>query len=209
MLHDLLRRLKLDRVVFSLTYLGGRAPWDTGVAPPELRELVEGPRALPPGRALDIGCGTGTTALYLARAGWRVTGVDFAAPAIRRARAKARAAGEVAGSATFLRADASRLAGRGLGDPFSLLFDQGCLHGIPRGRWPDYARGVARHAAPGALFMLYAFGPRMLGPRPAGMTQEDVRDLFAPAFTIERVVAGTDTGRGFASAWYWLRRAAT
>ncbi len=209
MLHDLLRRLKLDRLTFSLAYLRGRAPWDTGIAPPELREIVEGLHALPPGCALDIGCGTGTTALYLARAGWRVTGLDFAAPAIRRARAKTRAAGSLPGAVTFLRADASRLEDRALDGPFTLLFDQGCLHGIPREKWPGYAQGVARHAAPDALFLLYAFGPRMLGAHPLGITSDEVRDLFAPAFTVECAVPGTDTGRGFASSWYWLRRNAT
>jgi SAM-dependent methyltransferase len=206
MLHEILRSLKLDRLHFSLAYRRGRTPWDTGIAPPELRALVEGPQALTAARALDIGCGTGTTALYLARAGWQVTGLDFAAPAVRRARAKARRAGPLPGTVAFLRADASRLANRALAGPYSLFFDQGCLHGIPRERWPGYAGGVARHAAPGALLLLYAFGPRMLGSRPAGLTEDEVRTLFAPAFAIEHAVQGTDTGRGFASAWYWLRR---
>jgi hypothetical protein len=66
--------------------------------------------------------------------------------------------------------------------------------------------GAAHHAAPGALFLLYAFGPRDLGGgRMGGVTPDDIRTLFAPAFTVERVVQGTDTGRGFPSAWYWLR----
>jgi SAM-dependent methyltransferase len=207
MLHDLLRRLKLDRWMFTLAYRRGRTPWDTGIAPPELVEAVEGPQRLALGRALDLGCGTGTTALYLAHHGWHVTGLDFAAPAVRRAQAKVRAVGPLSGAAGFLAADAAKLAGRDLGEPFMLLFDQGCLHGIPRERWPGYAAGVARHAAPGATFLLYAFGPRMLGPRRVGITPEEVRALFAPAFSVERVVAGTDTGRGFASAWYWLCRA--
>lgn len=206
MLHDLLRRFKLDRMSFSLAYLRHRTPWDTGIAPPELRALVEGPQSMPPGRALDIGCGTGTTALYLARAGWHVTGLDFAAPAVRRAQAKARHAGTLPGATTFLHADASRLAERALEGPYTLIFDQGCLHGIPEEKRQGYAVGVTQHAAPDALFLLYAFGPRMLGSRQVGITEDGVRTLFASAFTVERIVQGTDTGRGFASAWYWLRR---
>jgi SAM-dependent methyltransferase len=206
-LNDVLRQLKLDRVLFTLAYLRGRAPWDTGVAPPELVAAVEGPQALAPGRALDLGCGTGTTALYLARLGWRVTGVDFAAPAIRRAQAKARQLDGPASSARFLRGDATNLDALHLGEAYTLLFDQGCLHGIPREKQRAYAAGLARHAAPGALFLLYAFGPRQIGARTIGLAPDEVRALFAPAFAVERVVQGTDTGRGFSSAWYWLRRA--
>lgn len=206
-LNDVLRQLKLDRLLFTLAYLRSKAPWDTGVAPPELVEAVEGPRPPAPGRALDIGCGTGTTALYLARLGWDVTGVDFAAPAIRQAEAKARRSGKMAGSARFVRGDATKLDALGLGEGYTLLFDQGCLHGIPREKHHAYAAGLARHAAPGALYLLYAFGPRQIGARTLGLSPDEVCALFAPAFGVERVVEGTDTGRGFASAWYWLRRA--
>jgi SAM-dependent methyltransferase len=203
----LLRRWKLDHLLYTLMYRRGRPPWDTGISPPELAAAVEGPEALPPGRALDIGCGTGTNCLYLASHGWHATGIDFAGNAIAKAHEKARAAGELAGSATFIRADATHLDGRDLGAPFTLLLDLGCFHSIPIEKRPSYVVGAARYAAPSALFLLYAFGPRDLGGgRMGGVTPDDVHALFAPAFAVERVVQGTDTGRGFPSAWYWLRR---
>jgi len=43
--------------------------------------------ALPPGRALDLACGEGRNSLWLAQRGWQVTGVDFSAEAIGKARA--------------------------------------------------------------------------------------------------------------------------
>ena len=46
-----------------------------------------------PGRALDVGCGEGADAIWLARAGWQVTGVDISEVALERAAASAREAG--------------------------------------------------------------------------------------------------------------------
>ena len=71
--------MRLDQMLYRLTYRAGSPRWDTGLPRPELAGLVDG-RA--PGRALDIGCGTGTDALYLAGRGWDTTGIDFAPEAI-------------------------------------------------------------------------------------------------------------------------------
>lgn len=198
----------LRRARFSLMYRRGRTPWDSGISPPELVAAVTGEGALPAGRALDLGCGTGTNALYLARLGWEVVGVDFAAPAIARARAKAAAASlGPPGSVRFVRGDVTALGALDLGPPgsFSLLFDLGCLHGLPPASRPRYASGIARLAAPGATYLLYAFAPRLMHGRPIGISADEVRALFAPHFAVTRVVEGTD--RGLPSAWYWLRRA--
>ena len=113
---------------FTERYLEGTIPWDTGISPPELFEAISGPQALPPGRALDIGCGTGTNSLTLAKHGWQVLGVDFAEPAI--AQAKIKAANEhdeiarVGGSVRFLCADVTRLEAPSI--PCTLVFDLGC-----------------------------------------------------------------------------------
>ncbi len=48
----------LPNLVFRAMYRFGIKPWDSGIPPPELKELIEGPTARPPGRALDLGCGT-------------------------------------------------------------------------------------------------------------------------------------------------------
>src|SRR5258708_37478437 len=80
-----------NRLNFWWRYLRGKTPWDTQIVPPEIIALTQ-PLAL--GRALDIGCGTGTTSLYLAEKGWQVVGVDFIPAAIRMVRRKAQQAGQ-------------------------------------------------------------------------------------------------------------------
>ena len=74
--------------------------WDRRYAEPQLvwsaepnRFLVEELAGLPPGRALDLACGEGRNAIWLARRGWEVTGVDFSGVAIDKAGRMAAEAG--------------------------------------------------------------------------------------------------------------------
>jgi SAM-dependent methyltransferase len=64
-------------------------PWDTGTPDPMLVEFVES-HAIVPGRALEVGCGTGTNAIYLAQHAFEVVGVDISPLAVDKARDKAR-----------------------------------------------------------------------------------------------------------------------
>lgn len=188
---------------FRLAYRLGFKPWDSGVPPPELVEVIEGGRRLPPGRALDLGCGTGTTSIYMANKGWQVTAVDFVPRAIRTARAKAAAVGV---SVACLVGDVTRLHELPIEPGFDLLFDQGCFHSLPESAQPAYAREVSRMARPGATYLVYAFGRQAdTGPRPffpRGIAPDEVRTCFA-AFELIEARPGTDP---FNSHWYTLRR---
>lgn len=188
---------------FTQAYERGNLPWDTNIAPPELVAAVEGPGALPAGRALDLGCGTGTNSLYLARHGWDVTGIDFIATAIALAQEKQRHAGSLAGKVRFLVSDVTNLDALGLEPGSTLLFDLGCLHSLEVSARARYAQGVARQAAPGACFLLYGFLPNQLVD--SHLTRPEVQALFEPAFALERAVESLDRP-GIPSAWYWLRR---
>jgi SAM-dependent methyltransferase len=70
-----------------------------------LVELAEGIHELPPGRALDLGCGAGRNNLYLARHGWNVIGIDMLGRAVDAARSRAVCA---AAPAQFLQGDVTR-----------------------------------------------------------------------------------------------------
>jgi SAM-dependent methyltransferase len=181
----------MRRLLFSVWYwLPGRRRWDTGVSPPELERFVA---SHPPGRALDVGCGTGTNAVYLARRGWEAVGVDFAGRAIAKARRRARDAGV---TCTFVVGDVTRLD---LTGPFDLALDIGCLHSIAASGRTGYAAGLAQVVRPGGTFLLYAFAP---GGAAVGLTGQDVRGTFAGAFD----VVGVEEGKGRPSAWYTLVR---
>jgi len=179
-------------------YRLGFTPWDSGVPPPELIEVIEGARRLPPGRALDLGCGTGTTTIYMASNGWQVIGVDFIPRPIRAARAKAVAAGL---SVAFLVGDVTRLHEYPIEPGFDLLFDQGCFHSLPEAAQPAYAREVTGMARSGATYLLYAFGRQSEVRRrrffPKGVTPDEVRARFSE-FELVEARPGTDP---FGSHW--------
>jgi SAM-dependent methyltransferase len=190
--------LSWERIEFGLRYLLGRTPWDTETTPPELVELVEQQRASP-GRAIDLGCGTGTNTIYLAQHGWQAVGVDFSGLAIWRARWKARRARV---NCRFYHADVTDLSF--LDAPFDLALDIGCLHGLARDAWEAYAAGVVRLVQPGGLYLLYAFLPRETTPA-RGISPGELSGLLTGAFAVKRREGGADPG-GPTSAWYWLRR---
>jgi cyclopropane fatty-acyl-phospholipid synthase-like methyltransferase len=150
---------------------------------------------------LDLGCGTGTNSLYLARHGWRVVGVDLAAMAIRQARRKA---GETGLSADFYAADVTRIDF--LDPPFDLAIDIGCFHTLDAQGRLRYRDQLCRLLTPGARFMLYAFGPRPGRFVQMGVTREQVQRLFEPDFGLLRIEGGADP-TGPSAAWYWMDRA--
>ena len=164
-------------LIYRLMYRIGFTPWDNGQVPVELRAVVDGSGALPAGRALDIGCGTGTQAMYLARNGWRVTAIDDIEQALARARARAQGAGVT--TVDWIKADVTELGRLGLEPGFTLVFDRGCFHGLRDDQRAGYAAGATALAAPGATLLMMAFGPsRMLGA-PAGVDEAEIVARFA------------------------------
>src|SRR5438128_12274807 len=83
-------------------YRSGDTPWDTGRPSSELQRVITEER-IGPGRAIELGCGSGTNAVWLAQQGFEVTAVDLSPLAISRGRERAASEGA---KVRFLCADA-------------------------------------------------------------------------------------------------------
>jgi methyl halide transferase len=173
-------------------YEQGFLPWDTGVVDPMLAEIV-GSGVVPVGRAIDVGCGTGTNAIWLAQHGYDVLGVDVAPLAIEKARAKL-PAGLPCRFATL-----DFLVAPPEGGPFQLVFDRGCFHVFDEDS--DRARFAARVAerlAPGGLW-LSLIGSTEGPARELGPPRRSARDIVAaiePVLAIEELAAVTFAAGG-------------
>ena len=141
-------------LAYQIMYRFGATPWEHREPPVPLADLIEGPRALPPGDMLDIGCGTGHDAIYCARHGWTVTGVDAVGRALRAARLNA---DQVGADIRFLHADITGPGTAELGAGYTLLLDVGCLHGLPDGSLQRAAAAITSAAKPGAVPLMFAF----------------------------------------------------
>ncbi len=185
-------------LAYDLMYRWG-APWEGGPRS-ELVELVETGRLTPgrlaPGRAVDLGCGSGANAIFLAEHGFDVVGVDFSPVALRKAAVKAEAAG-VAQRVRFVRGDLTAETIPGAEGPFDLLVDYGTLDDLSSANRQRMARTVVRLARPGANFLLWAFhaaradlpwvsfsGPSKLAP---GLEPGEELERFGADFEIERL----------------------
>jgi cyclopropane fatty-acyl-phospholipid synthase-like methyltransferase len=198
-------------IFFRSAYLFGFKPWDSGVPPPELVSVVEGMDSLAPGKALDLGCGTGTNCIYLAQRGWEAMGVDFVPRAISAARRKAAAARV---SPRFVVGDVTRLTELGVGVDYRLLLDLGCFHSIPDAGRDAYVRGATEVAQTGATMLLFCFVRRAKPPRvhrtggpwgPRGVVPGEVTHRFASGWEMVAEEGGQPV-LGCDAAWYRLRR---
>lgn len=185
-MNDLLRRIK-----FNIAYLTGSAPWDSGISPPELHDFLA---THPAGRALDIGCGTGTNIITLARAGWQAEGFDFAPRAVRLARRKLQEAGI---NARIFSDDAARM--KRVMPPYNLALDLGCFHGIENKA--GYLAQLNRILAPGGFWLLYGFLKESTAHPGPGLAPSDLDMIQRCNMTLRTRKDGWDN-RQRPSAWF-------
>jgi SAM-dependent methyltransferase len=186
--------------VFDRAY-AATPSWETGRPQGAVVRLADA--GLVSGTVLDVGCGTGENALELARRGLRVVGIDIAAAAVERARARAAERGI---AAEFLVWDAMELGT--LGRVFDTIIDVGLFHALqPEERRP-YA-GSLRHAIrSGGQCLLVCWSSRNpFGIGPARITRRAIGEAFAERWKIESIEPETlDTRLEMRIAKAWLAR---
>jgi len=185
------------KLFFTLQYLFNNPPWDTGVTPPELYACLE---EKAPGRALDLGCGTGTNTLTMANNGWQVTGIDYVPRAIRTARRKARHSG-LTNKVEFLVGDMLKI--KPSHDKYDLILDIGCFHSMSGSDINRYADYISSHLVSGGSLLLYAHLKRI--PESShGVSDEDLGVLEASMSLVNRQDGQEGTTRP--SAWFEYRK---
>ena len=153
-------------------------PWETLKPSPPLVRLVESGK-IPPGRALDIGCGLGIQSIYLAQEGFKVTGIDISETAIRQAKQRAR---RRRASVRFVVGNSFDL--RFPSGSFSFIFDRGCFHHAPLQMRETYIRGIHRVLRPGGKYMLMAFSKRNNWEVQNEFSFKDIQKYFSDMFRI-------------------------
>lgn len=177
------------------SYRSGRVPWDPGPYDRHLPDVLHS-HSPPPGLALDIGCGEGKSAIWLARRGWDVLGIDVAPTAIHRARSL-RAEGErrtgtpLPGQCRLEVArfpdDLPRLA-PGVGG-FAFIMERGLLHHMRSRRDHEpFLRAISEWLAPSGLFyalLAKSEGAHRFGGPPTWSHDEVERALSAHMEIVE------------------------
>jgi 2-polyprenyl-3-methyl-5-hydroxy-6-metoxy-1,4-benzoquinol methylase len=203
----------------------GVLPWESERPVTALVELFDRP-GIEPRRVLELGCGDGVNAVFMAQRGCEVTAVDISGTAIEMARRKALDAGV---DVHLLAGDVFEL---GLEGSFDLVFDRGLLHHLQVFQFEDYCRLVADRLAAGGLLHLichhvstrptvvldamyggaigkllgFLTGP--LQETGCGFTEDELRQIFSERFEVESIeLIDDDNNRPFRFESALLRRA--
>jgi SAM-dependent methyltransferase len=169
-----------------------------------LVEMIES-GVIAPGRTLEVGCGTGTNAIYLAQHGFEVVGIDISPLAIERARARAH------GRCRFETVDF--LGQTPLDGPFQFVFDRGCFHTFDDDHdRAQFAEKVAALLSDGGTWLSLIGSTE--GPRrdvgPPRRSAREIVNAIEPSLEILQVRSGEfDVAGERLKAWLCLSRKRT
>ena len=159
------------QVDWNQRYAENTTPWDNPEPCGELVRLVnEG--AVRPCPALDLGCGTGSDAIYLARQGFDVTALDVSPLAVSQAR---RRAAECGVSVRFVAANI--LDGIEPALTASFVLDNGLYHYLRTVDLPRYLEAVSGMVLPGGAYLAFAGNPNDTDAAPGGPFRVTAREI--------------------------------
>jgi 2-polyprenyl-3-methyl-5-hydroxy-6-metoxy-1,4-benzoquinol methylase len=163
-------------------------PWDTKAPKENVVAWQEG--GWVHGDVLDIGCGLGDNAIYLAKNGHNVTGLDISPTALSTAERRAKDAGV---TVKFAVTDSTKL--EGYTDAFDTIVDSGMFHCLDDDGKRSYAAAAHRATRPGATLLLSCFSDAQPSdeewPRPA-VSEQTLRAVLGGAgWEIESLEPGT------------------
>ena len=159
-------------------YRTGDTPWDTGQPSSELKRVVA-QEQIRPGRAIEMGCGNGANAVWLAKQGFDVTAVDLSSAAISKARALAVSENV---DVRFLCADVLHLPDLGT---YDFIFDRGCYHVVRRTDVQSYQRTLRQVTHAGSTCLVLAGNAREPHqPGPPVVSEHEIREELGAVFEI-------------------------
>lgn len=154
-------------------------PWDIGVPSEHLIDLVE-KKKLKPCQALDICCGTGTEAIYLAKKGFEVSAIDVSKKAIKIAELKAE---EAKVNVDFRVGNVLEMPFQD--ESFDFVNDRGCFHAFAPEYRKWFADEVSRVMKARGRYLLRCFSDKEPGDwGPHRISRQEIRNTFSDLFEI-------------------------
>ena len=169
--------------IWDNIYQGAREeiPWDVGNPSKELTELV---KDMTPCSALDVGCGTGTEAIYLARNGFKISAIDISETAIQIAKDKAEKE----------KVSIDFKVGSVLNLPFAsnvfrFVNDRGCFHAIEPKDREKFVSEINRVLKPGGVYLMLCFSDKEPenDKEPYRFSEIEIRNIFSRYFVIKQI----------------------
>jgi cyclopropane fatty-acyl-phospholipid synthase-like methyltransferase len=164
--------------IFEKMYSENNMPWDSDQPEAELIRQLD-LKNLPGKTLLEIGCGTGTNTIELARRGYEITALDFVPKAVDLAREKAKKAGV---NIQFQVGDVLQADLKG---PYDILFDRGVYHHLRHADLNGFQSFLKRVTRPGTRWLSFAGNSKeKQDPGPPTVSEDEIRSELGSLFNI-------------------------
>lgn len=178
------KRMLRNKEQWEEIYRANETPWDAKSPDPFLVSLIRA-KTITPCKAIDIGCGFGNETIFLAKNGFKVTGIDISKGAISEARKRADKAGAIC---EFLTSNILDLDIQGV---FDFALDRACFHFLDPEERDEYVKKLSKLLRPGSLFLLIVSSNKETFKGPYQFSRKGIVDIFKKDFIIENIQLST------------------